>query len=97
MIVFTFFKTASLVYFPPDIFNFIGFNAKLFLIVNFFSFFKCFMEYLSAPLRSNGGRLCFTAGLFLFIFIHRSFSETTQPIFAKFSGIVYSGVVWIIR
>ena len=36
--------------------------------------------------------------IFIFIFfIHRSFSETTQPILTKFSGIVYSGVVWIIR
>ena len=33
----------------------------------------------------------------LFFFIHRSFSETTRSIFAKFSGIVYSCVVWIIR
>ena len=32
-----------------------------------------------------------------FFFIHRSFSETTWPILTKFSGIVYSGVVWIIR
>ena len=46
---------------------------------------------LSAPLRSNGGRLCF-ATVYLF-FIHRSFSETTRPILTKFSGIVYSGVV----
>ena len=30
---------------------------------------------------------------FLNFFIHRSFSETTQPILTKFSGIVYSGVV----
>ena len=55
-----------------------------------------FFHYLLAPLRSNGGRLCFTAGLFYFIFyffIYRSSSETTQPIFVKFSGIVYSGVV----
>ena len=36
--------------------------------------------------------------LFIFyFFIHRSFSETTRPILTKFSGIVYSGVVWIIR
>ena len=35
--------------------------------------------------------------LFLFFFIHRSFSETTRPILTKFSGIVYSGVVWIIQ
>ena len=34
---------------------------------------------------------------FFFFFIHRSFSETTRPILTKFSGIVYSGVVWIIR
>ena len=32
-----------------------------------------------------------------FFFIQRSFSETTRPILTKFSGIVYSGVVWIIR
>ena len=30
-------------------------------------------------------------------FIQRSFSKTTGPILTKFSGIVYSGVVWIIR
>ena len=35
--------------------------------------------------------------LYLFFFIHRSFSETTLPILTKFSGIVYSGLVWIIR
>ena len=32
-----------------------------------------------------------------YFFIHRSFSKTTQPILTNFSGIVYSGVVWIIR
>ena len=57
---------------------------------------------LSAPLRSNGGRLCFATVyfiffIFIFFFIHRSFSETTRLILTKFSGIVYSGVVWIIR
>ena len=52
---------------------------------------------LSAPLRSNGGRLCFATVYFYFFFIHRSFSETTRPILTKFSGIVYSGLVWIIR
>ena len=35
--------------------------------------------------------------IFIIFFIHRSFSETTRPILTKFSGIVYSGVVWIIR
>ena len=29
----------------------------------------------------------------VYFFIHGSCSETTRPIFAKFSGIVYSGVV----
>ena len=48
---------------------------------------------LSAPLRSNGGRLCFATVFFYLFFIHRSFSETTRPILTKFSGIVYSGVV----
>ena len=46
-------------------------------------------------------RLCFaTVYLFFFlffIFIQLSFSETTGPILTKSSGIVYSGVVWIIR
>ena len=41
--------------------------------------------------------LLFIYFLFLFFFIHRSFSETTWPILTKFSGIVYSGVVWIIQ
>ena len=37
---------------------------------------------------------CFCLLIFFsFFFIHRSFSETIQPIFTKFSGIVYSGVV----
>ena len=35
--------------------------------------------------------------IFFILIIHRSFSKTTRPIFAKYSGIVYSGVVWIIR
>ena len=51
--------------------------------------------FLSAPLRSNGGR--YVLLLFIFylhlLFIHRSFSKTTQPIHIKFPGIVYSGVV----
>ena len=34
---------------------------------------------------------------FFYFFIHSSFSETTRPILTKFSVIVYSGVVWIIR
>ena len=34
---------------------------------------------------------------YFYFFIHRSFSETTRPILTKFSGIVYSGVVWIMR
>ena len=37
---------------------------------------------------------CFPSVYFIFIFfVHRSTSETTRHIFAKFSGIVYSGVV----
>ena len=75
------------------------------------------LQLLSAPLRSNGGRLCFATVYYrhpcvatradyvllrfiyfiFFFFIQRSFSETTRPILTKFSGIVYSGVVWIIR
>ena len=35
--------------------------------------------------------------LFFKFFIQRSFSETTRLILTKFSGIVYSGLVWIIR
>ena len=31
----------------------------------------------------------------VYFFIHRSCSETTRPIFAKFPGFVYSGVVWM--
>jgi len=43
--------------------------------------------------------IMFYVGLFFiyFFFIHRSFSETTRPIHTKFSGIVYSSVIWIIR
>ena len=35
--------------------------------------------------------------LVFFFLIRRLFSETTRPIHTKFSGIVYSIVVWIIR
>ena len=50
--------------------------------------------FLSAPLRSNGADYVLLLFIFiLFFFIHPSFSETTRPIFTKFSGIVYSGVV----
>ena len=35
--------------------------------------------------------------LFFIFFIQLSFSKTTGPILTKFPGIVYSGVVWIIR
>ena len=52
--------------------------------------------FLSAALRSNAP-IMFYVGLFIYFFIHRSFSETTRPIHTKFSGIVYSSVVWIIR
>ena len=55
---------------------------------------------LSAALRSNAADyvlLRFILFFFFFFFIHRSFSETTRPILTKFSGIVYSGVDWIIR
>ena len=48
---------------------------------------------LPIPYRISG----IWSSFFLFFFIHRSFSETTRPILTKFSGIVYSGVVWIIR
>ena len=56
------------------------------------------MSLLSAPLPSNGADyvlLLFI--LFYFFIIRRSFSETTRPILTKFLGVVYSGVVWIIR
>ena len=57
--------------------------------------------FLSAPVRSNGADYVFLLFIFSFLvfyfFIHRSFSETTRPILTKFSGIVYSGVVWIIQ
>ena len=62
----------------------------------------CFL--LSAPVRSNAVAdyvlLLFIFHLFIyfiFFFIHRSFSETARPIITKFSGIVYSGVVWIVQ
>ena len=51
--------------------------------------------HYSAPLRRNGADYVLLLFIFYF-FIHRLFSETTRPILTKFSGIVYSGVVWII-
>ena len=48
---------------------------------------------LSEPLRSNGADYVLLLFIYFYFFIHRSFSETTQPILTKFSGIVYSGVV----
>ena len=55
-----------------------------------------YVGLLSAALRSNAP-IMFYVSLFIYFFIHRSFSETTRPIHTKFSGIVYSSVVWIIR
>ena len=56
---------------------------------------------LSAPVRSNAVAdyvlLLFIYFIIYFFFIHRSFSETTRPIITKFSGIVYSSVVWIVQ
>ena len=49
---------------------------------------------LPIPYRISG---IWSSYFILFFFIHRSFSETTRPILTKFSGIVYFGVVWIIR
>ena len=40
--------------------------------------------FLSALLRSNGGRLCFAIVYLFIFFIHRSFPETTPPILIKF-------------
>ena len=55
-----------------------------------------YVGLLSALLRSKGADYVlrrFIFFIFLFFFIHRSFPETTRPIFVKFSGNVYSGVV----
>ena len=53
---------------------------------------------LSAPLRSNGADYVLLRFIYLFnFFIQRLFSETTRPILTKYLGIVYSGVIWIIR
>ena len=57
-----------------------------------------YVGLLSALLRSKGADYVLRRFIFFFFFfIHRSFPETTWPIFVKFSGNVYSGVVWIIR
>ena len=55
---------------------------------------RCF---LSAALRSNAADYVLSLFIFFIFFIQLSFSKTTGPILTKFSGIVYSGVVWIIR
>ena len=57
---------------------------------------SCWIVIFGAALRSNAADYVLLRFIFIF-FIHRSFSETTRPILTKFSGIVYSGVVWIIR
>ena len=64
--------------------------------------FSGWVYFLSAALRSNAADYVLLLFIFLLLFlylffIHRSFSETTRPILTKFSGIVYSGVVWKIR
>ena len=55
--------------------------------------FLNFLLFIIGTLASNGGRLCFPSVYLYLFFIHHSFSDTTRPIFAKFSGIVYFGVV----
>ena len=68
---------------------------------------ECWQSQVQMHLSDNYRQPCvatqpimFCYGLFFYFyfyfFIHRSFTETTQPILTKFSGIVYSGVVWII-
>ena len=53
---------------------------------------------LSAALRSNAADYVLPLFIYFFLFfIQLSFSETTGPILTKFSEIVYSSVVWIIR
>ena len=60
--------------------------------------FRRTVEWLSAALRSNAADYVLPLFIFFIIFfIQLSFWETTGPILTKFSGIVYSGVVWIIR
>ena len=62
-------------------------------------FYFCLFIYYRQPCVATQ-LIMFNLCLFLFIylfFIQRLFSETTEPILIKFSGIVYSGVVWIIR
>ena len=63
----------------------------------YFSHERKLMFYYRQPCVATR-RLCFATVYFFYFyffyfFIQRSFSETTQPILTKFSGIVYSGVV----
>ena len=56
-------------------------------------FYFCLFVYRHPCEATEPIMFYFCLCLFLFFKIQHSFSETTRPILAKFSGIVYSGVV----